>query len=36
MNSDLQRLNLRITQLERNNRMLRAKIKKLKRKYEKM
>jgi len=34
MNSDLQRLNWRIKQLERNNRVLRAQIKKLKLKYE--
>jgi len=34
MNSDIIRLNWRIKQLERNNRVLRAQIKKLKRKYE--
>jgi len=34
MNSDIIRLNWRIKQLERNNRVLRAQIKKLKLKYE--
>jgi hypothetical protein len=29
MNSDIQRINWRVTQLERNNRILRSKISKL-------
>jgi len=34
MNSDLQRVNIKLTKLQLENRRLKIKIKKLKRKYE--
>tara|TARA_R110000782_G_scaffold202386_1_gene290956 strand:+ start:406 stop:552 length:147 start_codon:yes stop_codon:yes gene_type:complete len=36
MNSDLQRINWKVTQLERNNRVLRSKIVKLERENKKL